>query len=223
MAFDPANLDTDRIYGIAELTDRFGLQRWEVARLVAKGILESPGTGTYVSQHFVPSEHDDLAVIALRCSQAVFHLHTAADLHGLSNRSYFGICLGVPASQRAPSIGRNFTSEITTTRWTRPHDHTVGVEERIIRKVTVRLTDQERTVCDMWRYSFHNPAFRVGSIRIMDEDLTHCVISYLKQNDGATGALAEMMDRLEAPRSSQEAFVQYLRTFSAGYAHERVF
>lgn len=223
MSFEIDRLDPDRLYGIEELTGGFGLQRWEVARLVQRGALQSPGTGTYVHHEFVPGEHDDLAVVAIRSPSAVFHLHTASDLHGMNNRNLPGIYLGIPAAQRVPSIGRNFVSDLIVTRWSRDADSLVGIEERIVRKVTVRLTDQERTVCDMWRNSFHNPGVRGNPRRIGDAELNHCLICYLDQNDGATGALADMMEKLEAPRSSQDAFVQFLRTFTAGYERERVF
>jgi hypothetical protein len=223
MAFDVSHIDPQRIYGIDELVGRHGAARWEVARLLQKGDLSSPGTGTYVHRDFVPDAHDDLAVLALRCPEAIFNLHTAADLHGMNNRNLPGIYVGLPASQRVPSIGRNFVTEIIATRWSRDADLAAGVEERIIRSVTVRLTDQERTVCDMWRYSFHNPGIRGNPNRVGDEELAHCMHAYLDVNDGATSALTDMMSRLDPPRSTWNAFVQYLRTFQSAYSRDRVF
>lgn len=222
MAFDVQILDQDRIYGVEELGAR-GLARWEISRLMQRGLLSSHGTGTYVHHAFVPGAHDDLAVLAIRCPSAVFNISTAADLHGMNNRNLPGIYVGIPAAQRAPMISRNFATNLYTTRWSREQDVLVGIEERIIRGVTIKLTDPERTVCDMWRYSFHNPGLRGNPSRVGDEALEYCMNAYLDQVDGATSALADMMSSLEVSKSTEEAFIQYLRVYSAGYSRNRVF
>ncbi|NTF17750.1 hypothetical protein G6L37_05005 [Agrobacterium rubi] len=223
MSFDTNAINPDRIYSLGDLERTLGLQRWDVSRLLQKGVLDSLGTGVYVHRDFVPGLQDDLAIIALRCPEAVFNLYTSADLHEMNNRTLQGVYVGIPASQRAPTVGGNFVTKILATRWSREIDMTVGVEERIVRAVPIRLTDPERTVCDMWRYSMQNPGLRGNPKRIGDEELSYALRKYLDVNDGATSALAEMMYRLDAPRSTQDAFVQYLRAFTSGYEHNRVF
>ncbi len=222
MAADIETLDPNRIYDLAELA-RHGLARWDVVRLAQKGLIASLGTGTYVHQDFVPDVHDDLAVIALRCPAATLNIHTAADLHGMNNRNLPMIYMGVPATMSPPKVGGNFMTELNIIRWKRPQDINVGIEERIIRGVTVRLTDPERTVCDMWRYSFRNPGLRGNPTRIGDEALKYCMNAYLDQNDGASSALADMMEKLEVSKNTYDAFLDNLRSHVDGYSHDRAF
>jgi predicted transcriptional regulator of viral defense system len=222
MAFDIETLDPDRIYDLDELARR-GLARWDVARLVQRELLSSLGTGVYVRHDFVPDAYDDLAVIAIRCPSATFNLYTATDLHGMNNRNLPKVYIGVPVTQKPPKIGGNFMADLNVIRWKRPQDIGIGIEERIIRGVAVRLTDPERTVCDMWRYSFNNPGLRGKPTKIGDEALKYCLNAYLDQNDGASSALVDMMERLEVTRNTYDAFLQDLRNHIGGYSHERTF
>lgn len=222
MAFDIETVDPDRIYDLDQLK-KLGLARWDVTRLVQKEMLASLATGAYVRHDFVPGIHDDLAVIALRCPKATLNLHTAADLHEMNNRNLPKIYIGVPITQKPPQIGGNFLAELNVIRWKRDQDIAVGIEERIIRGVTVRLTDPERTVCDMWRYSLNNPGLRGKPTKIGAEALNYCLNAYLDQNDGASSALIDMIDELGVSENSREAFLQDLRNHIGGYSHDRVF
>jgi Predicted transcriptional regulator len=222
MPFDIDQLDQNRIYDVADLA-RMGLARWDISRMAQKGILESLGTGTYVRHDFIPDMYDDLAVVALRCPVATLNLFTAADLHGMNNRNLPKIYIGVPAVIAPPKIGGNFIGDLNIIRWKRPQDITIGIEERIIRGVTVRLTDPERTVCDMWRYSFRNPGVRGNPTRVGDEALSYCLNAYLDQNDGSSAALADMMERLEVSRNTYDTFLDNIRSHVDGYSHAKTF
>jgi hypothetical protein len=215
-------LDPERIYDLATLKGQ-QLERWDVTRLAQRGMLQSLGTGAYAHRDFVPGLHDGLAVVALRCPDAIFNLHTAAELHNMNNRNLPKIFLGVPARCAPPTIGGKFTTALNIIRWKRSQDVEVGIEDRIIRGVPVKVTDPERTVCDMWRYSLRNPGLRGNPTRILDEDLEYCMNAYLDQNEGASSALLDMMEMLKVSKNTYDAFIDNLRTHIGGYSHSRPF
>lgn len=223
--FNTAQIDVNRIYPLSLLEGDFELSRTTVGRLVDRGELATLGTGVYVHSDFVPNPgQDDLAVISLRCPAVVFNLRTAAELHGLNEDAITGYHFAIPRTQKPPQIGRGYGSELFAMRQAREIDLTVGIEERVIRGVTVRLTNPERTVCDMWRYSYNNPALRGNpQTRISDESLNYCVTTYLNQNDGAESGLTDMISDLELPRAMRSSFIQFIRVFAAGYNSNRVF
>ena len=213
--------DEDRIYDLKALKDEFCLERWAATRLVDRGALQQVATGCYVAGDFVPGIRDEIAVVALRCPHAVVHLHSAADFHGLANRSTPDVFFAIPVSRRAPTIGGNFGAGLRATRVARSEDFSVGVERIRIRGVEVALTSKERTVCDMWRYSASNPSLKGDGPRVGMEELEDVTSAYFGSRPDAADRLARTMEELAPGKKALQAFVDHLRTFGSGYRSGR--
>ncbi|WP_315922532.1 hypothetical protein [Mesorhizobium sp. SP-1A] len=217
------HLDDQRLYDLGEL-ETMGISKMAVRRLTERGLLTSPVRGIYIRPDFEPHILDDHLLVAKRAPNVIFNLYSAARIHDITQVEPNELWIGLPPSdKRPPQMGADFYLEFETLYWTRSIDVEVGVETIQLRGVPMKLTNPERTVVDMWRYSRHNPSLKDQHERIVDEHAFQCLGAYLQANDGKTAALGSMAMQLEMSDIATEKFISFVQTYSSGFSFHRVF
>lgn len=216
-------LDDQRLYGLGEL-ETVGLSKMAVRRLTDRGALTSPVRGVYIRTGFEPHILDDHLLVTKRAPDVIFNLYSAARIHDITQVEPMDLWIGLPPSDKnPPQMGDTFNLELQTLYWNRPLDVEVGIETIELRGVHLKLTNPERTVVDMWRYSRHNPSMKQQHQRITDEHAMQCLGAYLDANDGKTAALGSMAMKLELSAATTEKFISFVQTYSSGLSFSRVF
>lgn len=81
-----------------------GLRSAELGKLVAEGRLVRLKRGLYAPAGRPSSEHDNLAIVAIKYPQVVFCLLTALRIHDLTTQSPHEIWVAVDVKARAPAL-----------------------------------------------------------------------------------------------------------------------
>lgn len=84
--------------------NKAGLNSLDVARLVSQGELVRLERGLYRDADRQTSEHDNLAIVAVKYPRAVFCLLTALRIHDLTTQSPHEIWIAIDVKARPPSI-----------------------------------------------------------------------------------------------------------------------
>ncbi|MBF0438652.1 MAG: type IV toxin-antitoxin system AbiEi family antitoxin domain-containing protein [Magnetococcales bacterium] len=87
----------------SDLND-IGIPRVVLTRMTAKGLLEKVGHGIYRLPDSQGSEHESLAIIATKVSQAIFCLLTALQFHELTTQLPRQVWIAMPRGSHAPKI-----------------------------------------------------------------------------------------------------------------------
>jgi predicted transcriptional regulator of viral defense system len=139
-----------RQYGVLRPRDltSHGIPREYLVRLHQQGVLARPARGIYVLADAEPSEHQSLVEACKLVPHSVVCLLSALRFHNLTTQAPFEVWLAISPKAWLPQV-RNpplrivrFSGSALTT----------GVEEHIIRKVVVRVTNPARTVVDCFKY-----------------------------------------------------------------------
>jgi predicted transcriptional regulator of viral defense system len=125
-----------------------GIPREYLTRLHAQGMLERPTRGMYILADAETDEHQSLLEACKRVPHGVVCLLSALRFHDLTTQAPFEVWLGIDAKARLPKV--EYPS-LRIVRFTSPA-LTAGVEEHVIRGVTVRVTNPARTVVDCFKY-----------------------------------------------------------------------
>lgn len=125
-----------------------GIPREYLTRLHAQGVLERPTRGMYILTDAETDEHQSLLEACKRVPHGVVCLLSALRFHDLTTQAPFEVWLGIEAKARLPKV--EYPS-LRIVRFTGPA-LTAGVEEHVIRGVTVRVTNPARTVVDCFKY-----------------------------------------------------------------------
>ncbi|WP_327211201.1 hypothetical protein [Rhizobium leguminosarum] len=213
----------DRLYSVEEL-GRLGHSRTAIGRLVQAGVLESPLRGVYRPAGGDENPFlDKLAAMSKHCPNAVFFLFTAAAHHELLEREPSAEHVGLPPSQRAAPTFSGGELPLDVIRWSRIEDWEVGVDVRRHLGVDVRITSPERTLFDMWRYSFKNPTLRGTSPRVTDENLFAAFGAYFDKISRDVGGLGDLAQSLETRETTLEGYGDFLVTFERGFNARQVY
>jgi len=125
-----------------------GIDAKTVRRAVAAGAVEALSRGVYRKPD-VPDEHGAaLAEVCARVEDGVICLFSAADFHGLTDVPPERVWVAIPNNRRPPRLD---WPPVRAVRWRNPLALELGVEERVIHGVRVRITTPARTVVDMLR------------------------------------------------------------------------
>lgn len=217
------SLDNQQLYDLDEL-ESLGLSKMTVRRLTERGLLTSPVRGVYIRPDFEPHILDDHLLVAKRAPNVIFNLYSAARIHDITQVEPNDLWIGLPPSDKnPPQMGDEFHLELAALRWARPEDTEIGLETIELRGVGLKLTNAERTVVDMWRYSRHNPSLKQQHERITDEHMMQCLGAYLEANDGKTAALGSMIMKMKLSAPATEKFISFVQTYSSGLSFNRVF
>jgi predicted transcriptional regulator of viral defense system len=95
-----------------------------------------------------PDEHQSLLEACKRVPHGVVCLLSALRFHGLTTQAPFEVGLGIDAKARLPKVEY---PPLRIVRFSGPA-LSEGVEEHVIRSVTVRVTSPARTVVDCFKY-----------------------------------------------------------------------
>lgn len=218
-------LEDERLYDVCELNTVLDNPPTIVLRRMAeKGLLDSPARGVYIKSGYEPHMLDEHLAVSKRAPGIVFNLYSAARIHDITQQEPNALWIGLPPTHKnPPTMGGEFYLDINPLRWNRVIDVEVGIETISLRGVDLKLTNPERTVVDMWRYSGHNPSLRDHHARIHDENMLQCLGAYLEKNDGKTAALGKIAVELQLPPPAMQAFISYVKTYSGGYSFNSVF
>lgn len=132
-----------------------GFSRTALKRLVEAGKLEKVARGIYsaTDKNLDEDSGRELwAAISMRIPQVVFCLESAATYHGISQNMGMGLYIALPKDMKRPSPETTGNVRSTYLSW-RESTLSWGIETVVINGVDVRITDQARTIVDLFRYS----------------------------------------------------------------------
>ena len=143
-------IDLARTHGIIRPRDLIplGFSRTALTRLVQRGELALIGRGLYAPPDRTVSAHGTLAEVARKYPQAVVCLLSALQFHNLTTQSPFEVWLAIPNKARAPRIEY---PPLRTVRFSGVA-LTEGVQEHLVDRVPVRVTNVAKTVADCFKY-----------------------------------------------------------------------
>ncbi len=127
---------------------RHGIPREYLIRLHKEGVLERPARGLYVLAGAEMDEHQSLLEACKRVPRGIVCLLSALRFHGLTTQAPFEVWLAIDPKARLPKV------EYPPLRIIRfsGAGQAVGIEEHVIRGVTLRVTSAPRTVVDCFKY-----------------------------------------------------------------------
>lgn len=170
-----------------------GVSRTALSRLVAQGEIERVGNGLYR----LPDAKDafsDWAAIALRYPRAVIGTVSAAVFHGTTQEMPGWVHVLLPRDMGVATLASSLPVMTKVIRLAGTGDSdpfSFGVDEHEIDGVAVRITDPERTLVDMFRYSSFNPSMPPSALHVSEEAVLDCM-----QRTFARAAFS--VDRLDA-------------------------
>lgn len=126
----------------------YGLPSIALTRLLRQGLLTRVGRGLYALPDRTVSEHGTLAEVARKHPQAIFCLLTALRVHDVTTQSPFEVWLAIPNRARAPKMDY---PPLRVLRFSGVA-LTEGIEEFVIDRVPVRVTNLARTVADCFKF-----------------------------------------------------------------------
>ncbi len=128
--------------------DAQGVPRVVLSRLTASGRLERVGRGLYRLAGSDPSEHESLAMVAVKVPQGVFCLLTALQFHDLTTQLPRQIWLAMPRGSHTPHIDYPPVKMVQMAR----DAYSSGVEEHDRDGVTLRVYGIAKTVVDCFKH-----------------------------------------------------------------------
>lgn len=171
--------------------ESLGVSRVTLHRLVKAGRVERGARGYYS----LPADGDDervhWAAISMAVPEVVFCMQSAAAYHGLTQNLAAELDLAIPVKHSVPKA--SFTSvRARWTRWSRDDAFVQGVTTVEIAGTPVRVTDRERTVIDLFRYSSLCPQRRTPSVMVDDETVLDAIARYYDSTEADPARLGSM-------------------------------
>ena len=124
------------------------IDRSELRRLTAAGVLERVTRGVYRIANASVTESHTVAAVLKRVPQATVCLLTALQMHGLTTQLPHQVWIAIDPKARRPQLA---DLPIRVVRFSGAA-LTAGVESREIEGVTVRLYGPAKTVADCFKY-----------------------------------------------------------------------
>jgi predicted transcriptional regulator of viral defense system len=174
----------------------YGINRMALHRLVANSVIERAGNGIYRLPNKV-GMFDDWAVIASRYPEAVIATLSAAVFHRTTQEMPGSLHVAFPRNSGRSSLPDSFPVMTKVLRWSATADHdpfAKGVSLHEIDSVQVKITDPERTLVDMFRYSPFNSSVRDTAIHVSEEAVLDCLQRTVAREDFSIDALFERAD-----------------------------
>lgn len=128
--------------------DALGIPREYLKRLCAKGLLERPSRGIYISADAKPTENQGLVQACKRVPQGIICLLSALQFHDLTTEAPFEVWMAIGEKTWRPKV------DYPPLRFVRYSTATLasGVEEHHIDNATVRVFSVAKTVADCFKY-----------------------------------------------------------------------
>ncbi|MEO3432318.1 hypothetical protein [Inquilinus sp. CAU 1745] len=182
-----------------------GIAAQTVRRAVAAGTVEALSRGVYRRAGAYDEHGAILAEVSARVPDGVICLFSAADFHEITDVTPRQIWVGIPNNRRPPKLD---WPPIRAVRWRGAPSFDVGVEERVIHGVPVRMTTPARTVVDMLRMMK-----TVGEDRALE-----CLRDYAA-NGGSAGEVRVIADRIGVGQRLRP-YVSTIPYLEAGHAKQ---
>lgn len=126
-----------------------GLRSTELGKLVSQGELIRLERGVYTSAGRPVSEHDSIAVVAIKYPRAVFCLLTALRIHDLTTQSPHEVWVAIDIKARAPALDY---PPIRTMRFSGAALHEGNEQRSMDGIVQLSVTSIEKTITDCFKF-----------------------------------------------------------------------
>jgi hypothetical protein len=186
-----------------------GINRMALSRLERTGEIERVGRGLYRLPHTV-SMYADWAVLSSRYPDIVIMTQSAATFHGTTQDLVGSVHIARPSKViidpetnerkvdvKSTKIASPVSVRLARLQQTDTHDpYSYGIDTHIIEGIPVRITNLERTLVDMFRFSAMNPSLRKGG-HISEESFIVCLERTLQHRDFSVSRLSEYARKAE--------------------------
>jgi predicted transcriptional regulator of viral defense system len=125
-----------------------GIHRTVLQRLVTEGRLIQRSRGIYTTPEYEPTEHTDLAAVALRVPAATICLLSALRFHELTTQNPFEVWIMIDKFAHRPVIDQPPVRVVLASG----EALSAGVDTRKVEGVKLRVTNPAKTVADCFRY-----------------------------------------------------------------------
>lgn len=125
-----------------------GISKSMLPRLVASGEIEQIGRGTYRYCDLSLTENNGLAVASLRVDSSIICLLSALSFHQMTTQLPSSVWVGIESGRVAPRV--EYPPIEVTFMAKDALDY--GLEEHVIEKVPVKITNPPKTVADCFKY-----------------------------------------------------------------------
>jgi predicted transcriptional regulator of viral defense system len=126
-----------------------GLRSTELGKLVSQGELIRLERGVYTSAGRPVSEHDSIAVVAIKYPRAVFCLLTALRIHDLTTQSPHEVWVAIDIKARAPALDY---PPIRIMRFSGAALHEGNEQRSMDGIVQLSVTSIEKTITDCFKF-----------------------------------------------------------------------
>lgn len=126
-----------------------GLHSAVLSKLVSQGRLIRLQQGLYALADRLASEHDNLAIIAIKYPHAVFCLLTALQIHGLTTQSPHEIWIAIDVKARPPALDY---PPLHIVRFSGEALHEGNEQKSIDGIVQLVVTSVEKTIVDCFKF-----------------------------------------------------------------------
>jgi len=180
-----------------------GINRMALSRLERTGEIERVGRGLYRLPNTV-SMYADWAALSSRYPDIVIMTQSAATFHGTTQDLVGAIHIARPSrvsidpetNERKVDVKSTKISSPVAVRLARLQQSdnqdpfSYGIDTHMIEGIPVRITNLERTLVDMFRFSAMNPSLRKGG-HISEESFIVCLERTLQHRDFSVSRLSE--------------------------------
>lgn len=180
-----------------------GINRMALSRLERMGEIERVGHGLYRLPD-TASMFADWAALSSRYPDIVIMTQSAATFHRTTQDLVGAIHVARPSKviidpvtnerkidAKSTKIASPVTVRVARLQQTEEHDpFSYGIETHMIEGIPVRITNLERTLVDMFRFSAMNPSLRKGG-HISEESFIVCLERTLQRRDFSMNRLSE--------------------------------
>jgi predicted transcriptional regulator of viral defense system len=112
------------------------------------GIITEVARGIYRLSEHPELSNPDLVTVALRYPQAVIALISALSYHGLTTQIPHYVYIALPQGTKRPTADYPPLEVV----WLSPSIYKAGVETVTIDSIDVKIYDQEKTICDSFKF-----------------------------------------------------------------------
>lgn len=126
-----------------------GISSTVISQQLAANLIERVSRGVYRAVNAPVADRQSLAEAAARVPNGIVCLYSAAEYHGLCTKNPDRIYLGLRVGRHPPKIEH---PPIRPVFWRNEKAFHTGIQETDIAGVRVRITDEARTVVDLYRF-----------------------------------------------------------------------
>lgn len=153
------------------------INRTTLSRMAAVGTIERVGNGLYRLPE-TASQYADWAAICLRYPDAVICTQSAAVFHGTTQDLVGTVHVARPFDSGKGVLAASLpvaTKVIRMRTEGKADPFSYGIDIHVIENIPVKITDLERTLVDMFKFSSFNKSCNQNHLHVGDESLLVCM------------------------------------------------